>query len=356
MKADFSLYTFLTSITILGLEIYQTTQQNKPGTSGAVTSEDASTPPDRSSPPARFVIEGEFGPLYADLECPHPSYVNVSPHGATQVPLDSLAELAKLRVAANTQRHILTAANRMPPETSVSRMIAERTRGYMAEDARAVAIDGLPEPKAAQTDPKQTARCLSAPGLRPVTEAPPFRTASELWKYVSTKYANRVGIVLGVGDGHLAADLLRHWTATYVYLVDPYIHIWRGYERAVNVDDKSHQIIYERLRYQFTMAFEGRFMFVRDFSDEFAMTYKKAQGQPAPGFVFVDANPAYDHVRKDIDAWFPLLPAGSLMAGTMYGDPDQTVGVKRAVDEFVERNRLKFWTLQGGLWAVEKTV
>ena len=338
MKADFGLYTFITSVTILGLEIYQTLHR----TALVVQQEIRLDEPVPDSPDqgSRLTVEGDYGLFYADFEYPHPSYVHVAPHDMVQEPLDTLKELAKLRIAANTQRRILTSANRMPPETPVSKMIAERTRAYMAEDAR--------------QGEREVQRSVPAPGLTRPDEQPPFKTSSELWSYVSSKYANRVGVILGVGDGAYASSLLQVWKATYIYLVDPYIHIWRGYDRAGNVDDKSHQLLYEKLRYQFTVAFEGRFMFVRDFSTEFANTYRKASGQPAPGFVFIDANPSYESVKADIAAWYPLLQPGGLMAGTMYVASDQTVGVKKAVDEFAAGKTLRLLVIAEGFWALEK--
>jgi hypothetical protein len=50
---------------------------------------------------------------------------------------------------------------------------------------------------------------------------------TDLFKEVAARYANRVGIVLGVGGGRNVAPLLAAWASTYIYLVDPYIHMWR---------------------------------------------------------------------------------------------------------------------------------
>jgi hypothetical protein len=219
-----------------------------------------------SHAPSRRIVDWELGPVYESGDIPHPSYVYVAPEGEPQPMPDVMAELAKLRIAANTQRKTLTEANRMPPETAVSRMIAEQTRRFMAEDAvkaRQVRVTGE----------KKVSASPLVPGLctipAKVTEAKAQEIPSEqdLPAFLDSKYSNRVGIILGVGKGEFVTQLLRTWKATYLYLVDPYIHIWRGYDEVSNVDDKTHQMIFETLRSQL-VEFEGKYMFIRDFSSE----------------------------------------------------------------------------------------
>jgi hypothetical protein len=329
MKADYSLYTFVTSLGILALQIQQkvnTTIRDIPQSgNGPLYAAEHS----RSTPRNRTVVSGEYGLLYADLRIPHPSYVVVSDDGEEQPPLDMPMELEKLRIAANTQRAVLTAAGRMPPETPVSKMIAQRTRAYMAEDAEA--------------------RATSVSRRTPQTTS-----VLALWKQVSSSYPNQVGVILGVGSGELVISLLREWKSTFIYLVDPYIHIWRGYSRPANIDDKNHQLIYENLRQKLSIEFERQFMFIRDFSTEFALTYKKATGQPRPAFVLIDANPSYLSVKADLEAWYPLLAPGGLMAGTLYRNDGDSIQVKRAVDEFARGRQLTVHLFEDSLWAFKK--
>ena len=66
-----------------------------------------------------------------------------------------------------------------------------------------------------------------------------------------------------------------------------------------------------------------------------AKTYKGAKNQPAPGFIWIDANRSYKAVMKDLSNWFPILGSGGLIGGTHFaGD------TKRAVEEFALLNRL----------------
>jgi predicted O-methyltransferase YrrM len=57
-------------------------------------------------------------------------------------------------------------------------------------------------------------------------------------------------------------------------------------------------------------------------------------------FVFIDADHEYDSVKKDIEAWFPKVKKGGILAGHDYGYP-KWPGVKIAVDEFSLKNNLK---------------
>lgn len=48
-------------------------------------------------------------------------------------------------------------------------------------------------------------------------------------------------------------------------------------------------------------------------------------------FVFIDADHAYENVKRDINAWLPKIKSGGILAGHDYISTHS--GVKRAVDE-----------------------
>jgi hypothetical protein len=137
------------------------------------------------------------------------------------------------------------------------------------------------------------------------------------------------GVVLGVGRGQFTKSLLSNW-AGGLYLVDPYIHIWRGYDDPSNVDDETHQLIFENLRRDL-VPFEHRHVFVRDFSESVAELWRN-KSLPSPVFVYVDNNHAEAAVRRDLELWWELLTPGGVIAGSMY----HSLQVKRAVDMFIE--------------------
>ena len=49
-------------------------------------------------------------------------------------------------------------------------------------------------------------------------------------------------------------------------------------------------------------------------------------------FLYIDTTHEYEHVIKEIDAWYPKVKLGGIIAGHDYFTP----GVHRAVNEFFE--------------------
>lgn len=66
----------------------------------------------------------------------------------------------------------------------------------------------------------------------------------------------------------------------------------------------------------------------------------EASGKFAAGsldFVYIDGAHDYESVRADIEAWWPKLAPGGVLAGHDFDDQPIHEGVKRAVVEFAER-------------------
>ena len=63
-------------------------------------------------------------------------------------------------------------------------------------------------------------------------------------------------------------------------------------------------------------------------------------------FIYIDANHLYDYVIKDLVVWFPKLKVGRAIAGHDYS----WGGVKRAVDEFFGKDKIK---VIGDSWIYE---
>lgn len=65
------------------------------------------------------------------------------------------------------------------------------------------------------------------------------------------------------------------------------------------------------------------------------------QGMPyhSPGFVYIDGDHDYAAVRTDIEAWWPVVVPGGILAGHDY--VGEAEGVRHAVDDFVHRERLE---------------
>lgn len=163
--------------------------------------------------------------------------------------------------------------------------------------------------------------------------------------FLQQTFGNAIGVLLGVGNGRLALELLRSWPHGVLFLVDPYIHLRRGYDREENLQDDDHQRQYEHLRNLLhdMPEVQGRYSFVREFSFAVPQVWREKQWANDPKFVYHDGNPSYGAVRTDLNAWWPILASGGIMAGTNYttrGD-GSVVGVRRAVEEFAGQRGLQ---------------
>ena len=61
-------------------------------------------------------------------------------------------------------------------------------------------------------------------------------------------------------------------------------------------------------------------------------------------YIYIDASHHYLQVKRDIEAWWPRVKSGGILAGHDYEGPQQiTAGVKKAVDEFRKWKNIKLF-------------
>ena len=132
-----------------------------------------------------------------------------------------------------------------------------------------------------------------------------------------------LGVLLGVGSGEFAKALLTQWDGG-VYLVDPYIRLWEGYDNSSSMNDRNHQLVYERLRVELHQEFDNRFVFIRDFPYTLAEWWK-AKPMPSPSFIYIDHNQTAAAMLRDIQIWWNVLAPGGLIAGSFTADEAQAV-------------------------------
>ncbi len=92
---------------------------------------------------------------------------------------------------------------------------------------------------------------ISERDLQQLRELPPPRVQQmSLKRFIIQTHPRGIGVILGVGRNPLCLELLAEWnTSPGLYIVDPFVHIWKGYDDAAsNVDDIEHQRIFEDLR------------------------------------------------------------------------------------------------------------
>jgi len=162
---------------------------------------------------------------------------------------------------------------------------------------------------------------------------------------------NRRGLLgaaveVGVKAGEFSEWILERWHGRLLISVDP----WGEYSTGTQSIEQSEQERLFRQTKQRLARFGGR-------SDVWRVTSLEAATRLQPAsldFIYIDARHEYNHVRDDIEAWWPLLRPGGIMGGHDYLDgrrPSGTFGVKRAVDEFFGAREVRVWpTRLDGKW------
>lgn len=145
------------------------------------------------------------------------------------------------------------------------------------------------------------------------------------------------GVEVGTCKGLFAANLLSLWPGQ-LYCVDAWAPI-PGYDEQYDHEANLKEA-HERLR-----EYEDRCTICRMTSLQASEGFENA----TLDFVYLDANHGYQAVRDDLNAWYPKVRKGGILAGDDYGIvPEQWIemghgkvrfGVKRAVDEWAKTHR-----------------
>lgn len=358
MKGEYDFHILVVCLLILALQIHNPFQpksvcQCGDGSAGGAAL--GSRPLEQSSVRAQQPRQAEPPPppVYRRPQAPAPPPAPGGGPGGVGLSTDELLrELDSIQVKAKEQQDTLTAAGRMPPASPILQHIkdSEAASGSASQGQPRVAVPPqMPQVAAA---PAQRAQQPAVPPAVPSAGAAAgaaqlplmLRRRDDFGRFLQARQPRGLGVVLGVGRGDFAMRLLSDWSSAQgLYLVDPYIHIWRGYDDPANLNDREHQMIFEDLRNRF-VPFEGRYVLVRDFSHSFAETYNRGGQTPGPPtFVYVDANPAEEAVSRDLDAWWQLLAPGGMLAGGSYVDGAGDARVRSSVDRFATRQGLQVY-------------
>lgn len=181
----------------------------------------------------------------------------------------------------------------------------------------------------------------AGPGLPPWEVG--VRSLADLGE-LFTNSGTGIGIVLGIGpSAEFPRWFLRQWKNGVLYLCDPFIHIFSGYDDLeFNVDDRTHQANFENIRTVLVddVRIQGRYSMVREFSFSFFGLWTSGKfefGEIPPRFVYVDNNPHWEAIVRDMSDWWQDLLPGGVMAGPRI----QLTQVQKGVEAFIaehERN------------------
>ncbi len=156
------------------------------------------------------------------------------------------------------------------------------------------------------------------------------------WTVVSALPKNGVGAEVGTWKGDFAAQLLRRTRPLRMYLIDP----WEyrddpGYERAMFGDrtpggQAKMDAIHDAVLSRFRREIDAGTVIVRR-----SRSVEAADGLEPLDWAYIDGDHTYEAVRADLEAYYPLVKPGGVLAGDDYGMVGWWEdGVRRAVDEF----------------------
>lgn len=344
MKGSYDFFTLVTCLIILGLQIHNPFQKKEKSTCTCdASAATVSRPPDagaqqsRPSAAARGASVDDGSPVYRRAREVQPA------RPSSGMSTDALLrELDSIQAKAKEQQDVLAAAGRMPPPSPILQHLKEvdaqtPQRNPPVRPAR----EAIPQAAPRAQHPASSTRMAAVPDMGLA-----LRRRDEFGLLLQAQQPRGLGVILGVGRGEFALRLLADWSSSQgLYLVDPFIHIWRGYDDPANLQDAEHQMVFEELRNRL-QPFEGRYVLVRDFSYSFAEVFKRETAGMAT-FIYVDANHAEEAVSRDLELWWPMLASGGIIAGSTFtDDASGRVHVRSAVERFASRRQLQVMLTQ----------
>jgi len=172
-----------------------------------------------------------------------------------------------------------------------------------------------------------------------------MKTRLEFHKLIN-RLDYKIAAEIGTYRGEFAEYLLEETDLELLYVIDPWtFQSSEEYEDAANHSQSMHDHYYQecmkRLR-----RFKDRLGVRKEFSPQAAEQFDDRTFD----FVYIDGNHSYKTVKADLEAWYPKVRPGGMLAGHDYvGDGfhhNCHFGVAGAVDEFVERLGVKLHTTQ----------
>ena len=151
------------------------------------------------------------------------------------------------------------------------------------------------------------------------------------------------GVEIGVERGEYSEVILNNSKLEAYYSIDS----WKEFPKEEYRDANNHsQQDLDKNRKET----EQRLSKYGDRSQILHMTSNDAAKQFKDNeldFIYIDANHSYDGCKKDIELWYPKMRPGGVFSGHDYlpdGEYNHgTFGVKRAVDEFIDKHNLKLY-------------
>ena len=183
-----------------------------------------------------------------------------------------------------------------------------------------------------------------------------IRVAETLKRLHNSQTRPLKGVEVGIFAGETSREFLRH-PNIYLYMVDNYRskeHQPEAYKKCGDYHattlgrHEQDELMSSALKVT-DFANDRRVLMVVD-SVMAAQTFD----DQSLDFVFIDADHSYEGIHADIEAWRSKIASGGVLGGHDYDLPTHPLfGVKRAVDEAVERYGWKLDLGENYCWFVK---
>ncbi len=149
----------------------------------------------------------------------------------------------------------------------------------------------------------------------------------ELYKLLPPEFTSAE---VGVAEGYFSADILS-WGALKHYMVDAWQQLVQSGDGGFDQEwhDNNYYAAFSRVA-----KFGERAIVLRGLSDH--MAHEIIDG--TLDFCYIDGDHSYNGVKRDINAFWPKLKSGGIMAFHDFDNP--AYGVKAAVLEFCHNNKI----------------
>ena len=148
--------------------------------------------------------------------------------------------------------------------------------------------------------------CYPKKGLRPLKNRDEIGTLLE-------EHELKTGVEVGVKQGAFSHMVLSKWKSCQSYkLVDPWEH-QKNYKDAANVNQSIQNNFFEQTKATLRQ-YDRITEFYRMYSTEAAKKIEKE----SLDFVYIDARHDYCAMKEDLEAYWPLVKRGGILAGHDY--------------------------------------
>jgi FkbM family methyltransferase len=181
----------------------------------------------------------------------------------------------------------------------------------------------------------------------------------DLASLVNELFPSGKGVEIGVLNGEYSKIILERWESGQLFMVDAWRHLDAYIDMNGRDDKYHHECLINACKN--TKQWENRAHIIRMDSVASANMFPDEYFD----FVYIDADHSYEGVVRDMKAWWPKVKKGGLFCGDDYipqdGDIWMTVtgkepvyagkfGVRKAVNEFMEKNSLKVYETNEQYW------